>query len=165
MLDQCFLLGDLMKFHRADFHGILLSHLSPSCKTHTSKRLVSYSQPTGSLKSPIILTFADGSSSSCDLLVGADGIKSAVRGYMMRDVARSLRGQAVSSALSCIDPIWSGVVAYRSLINGEKLRACAPHHRALREPTVVRCDALNWRWSTDNLHTVHGEGRCKYEIR
>ncbi|KAI9567641.1 hypothetical protein HD554DRAFT_2105564 [Boletus coccyginus] len=128
--------GDLMRFHRADFHGILLSYLSPSCKAHTSKRLVSYSQPAGSLTSPIILTFSDGSSSSCDLLVGADGIKSAVRGCMMRDIAQTLSGQAATSALSCVDPVWSGAIAYRSLINAEKLRACAPHHRALREPTM-----------------------------
>ncbi|KAH0831346.1 hypothetical protein J3R83DRAFT_14007 [Lanmaoa asiatica] len=128
--------GDLMKFHRADFHGILLSYLPPSCKTHTSKRLVSYSQPAVPLKSPITLTFADGSSSSCDLLVGADGIKSAVRGCMMREIAQTLSGGASSSALSCIDPVWSGVGAYRSLINAEKMRACAPHHRALQEPTV-----------------------------
>lgn len=56
---------------------------------------------------------------------------------MMRDIAQTLSGQAATSALSCMDPVWSGVVAYRSLINAEKFRACAPRHRALREPTMV----------------------------
>lgn len=72
------------------------------------------------------------------MLVGADGVKSVVRGCMMRDIARPLRGQAASSALSCVDPVWSGMVAYRSLIDGDKLRARAPHHRAFRERTMVR---------------------------
>ncbi|KAG9310152.1 hypothetical protein JVU11DRAFT_9772 [Chiua virens] len=127
--------GDLMRFHRADIHGILLSYLPPSCKTHTSKRLVSYSQPADS-KYPITLTFSDTSSSTCDLLVGADGVKSVTRGCMMREIARNLNGQAAKFAMSCVDPIWSGAVSYRALINAEKLRACVPHHRVLREPTV-----------------------------
>lgn len=58
-------------------------------------------------------------------------------GCMMREVAQPLSGQAAASALSCIDPIWSGAVAYRSLINAEKLRDCAPHHPSLRKPVFV----------------------------
>jgi salicylate hydroxylase len=55
----------------------------------------------------------------------------------MREIGQTLSGQASTFALSCVDPVWSGVIAYRSLINAEKVRASAPHHRALREPTIV----------------------------
>ncbi|KAH7883088.1 FAD/NAD(P)-binding domain-containing protein [Phlebopus sp. FC_14] len=125
--------GDLMRFHRADFHGILLAHISESCKTRTAKRLVSYTQPPNA---PIILTFTDGTTATCDLLVGADGIKSAVRACMMRDIARSSSGKNASLALSCVEPVWSGVTAYRTLISAEKLRIRSPGHRALHESTM-----------------------------
>ena len=69
--------------------------------------------------------------------MGADGVKSAVRGCMMREIARTVSGEAETSVLSCIDPIWSGATAYRALINSEKLRERAPDHRALRESTLV----------------------------
>lgn len=157
-----------MRFHRADFHGALLSHLSPSCKTHASKKLVSCSQPAASSKSPIMLTFSDGSSSSCDLLIGADGIKSVVRGHLMREVAQSLSGQAATLALSCVDPIWSGVTAYRSLIDADKLRACAPQHRALREPIIVSWISpifLVWEGSTDALDLVLREGCGEFDVK
>ncbi|KAF8843489.1 FAD/NAD(P)-binding domain-containing protein [Paxillus ammoniavirescens] len=132
--------GDLMKIHRADFHGVLLAHLPKSCKSHHSKRLVSYTQPEPSTNSPIILSFTDGTTSSCDVLIGADGIKSAVRGCMMREIAQTLSEEpaaaAAAAALSCIDPVWSGGTAYRTLIDAEQLGTCHPNHRALREPTV-----------------------------
>jgi salicylate hydroxylase len=137
MVDSLFRPGDLMKIHRADFHGVLLAHLPKSCKTHHSKRLVSYTQPEPPTNSPIILSFTDGTTSSCDVLIGADGVKSAVRGCMMREIAQTLSEGAAAAALSCIDPIWSGATAHRTLINAEKLRASHPNHRALREPTVV----------------------------
>lgn len=57
----------------------------------------------GSIKIPkVTLNFAVGSLSSCNLLVGTDGIKLAVRasGCMMRDIARTLSERAAGSALS-----------------------------------------------------------------
>ncbi|KAG2159502.1 FAD/NAD(P)-binding domain-containing protein [Suillus bovinus] len=120
--------GNQMRFHRADFHGVLLSHLSPSCTTHNAKRLQSYIQPR-SRKSPIRLIFKDGSTATCDVLIGADGIKSAVRSCMMRELADVIDPRQKQSVLSCINPVWSGVTAYRTLIPAEKLRARCPNHR------------------------------------
>ena len=57
----------------------------------------------------------------------------------MREIAQTLSGEAETSVLSCIDPIWSGAISYRTLINAERLRDCAPDHRVLREATLV-----NW---------------------
>jgi len=72
----------------------------------------------------------------CDMLVGADGVKSAVRRCMMPEIAQNLSGQAADFALSCAEPIWSGVTAYRTLINAENLLARAPDHRVFQGPTM-----------------------------
>ena len=64
---------------------------------HTLKILVSYSQLTAPLKSPIILTFADGLLLLCDLLVGAGGIKSVICGCMMCEIAWTSSEQAVEN--------------------------------------------------------------------
>ncbi|KAG1737807.1 hypothetical protein EDB19DRAFT_1895769 [Suillus lakei] len=126
--------GSQMRFHRADFHGVLLSHLPPSCTTHNAKRLKSYTQSFNghSINSPITLTFQDGSTATCDVLIGADGIKSAVRSYMIRELAEVMDPDEKQSVLSCINPVWSGATAYRTLIPKEKLRARCPDHRVFR---------------------------------
>jgi len=154
--------GHHMRFHRADFHGILLSYLS--CKTHTSKRLVSYIQPESPDNSPITLNFTDGSSSMCDMLVGADGVKSAVRGCMMYEIAQNLSGQEADFALSCADPIWSGVAVYRTLIDAENLLTCAPDHRVFREPTMyLGKDALLLAYPISNGKFINVVGFCLSE--
>ncbi|OAX37336.1 FAD/NAD(P)-binding domain-containing protein [Rhizopogon vinicolor AM-OR11-026] len=128
--------GHLMRFHRAHFHSVLLSHLPSTCTTHNAKRLKSYTQPTDcSRNSPITLTFTDGSTAMCDILIGADGIKSAVRSCMLRELAESVEPGEKEFVLSCIKPVWSGVTAYRTLVSAEKLRARYPDHRILREHT------------------------------
>ncbi|EGO26930.1 hypothetical protein SERLADRAFT_414770 [Serpula lacrymans var. lacrymans S7.9] len=128
--------GNLLKFHRADFQGVLLKHLPPSSHTHCSKRLESYSQ---SIAGPVELKFQDGSTATCDLLIGADGVKSAVRGSLLRELANQAvmegKPDVAQEALAGIDPVWSGMVAYRALIPAERLRALSPSHRALTEPT------------------------------
>ena len=127
-----------MRFHRAHFHSVLLSHLSSTCTTHNAKRLQSYSQPfESSATSPITLTFTDGSTAVCDVLIGADGIKSAVRRNMLHELAESVEPDEKESVLSCINPVWSGVTAYRTLVSAEKLRERYPDHRILREHTQV----------------------------
>jgi hypothetical protein len=151
-----------MRFHRAHFHGVFLSNLPPSCTTHNAKRLKSYFQPR-SRTSPITLAFTDGTTATCDVLIGADGIKSTVRSFMLQELAKSVHPDAKQSVLSCITPVWSGVTAYRTLISAEKLRARCPDHRALRESVQVSlvgvvCHSVNL---TSPWFTVLGKGCCE----
>ncbi|KAF5379638.1 hypothetical protein D9757_009181 [Collybiopsis confluens] len=129
--------GSLVLFHRADYQQTLLNHLPKRCRTYCSKRLRSYTQrQSGSIE----LLFEDGTTSSCDVLVGADGVKSVVRAGILGEKARWAQGEGrwkeAAEILTHVEPVWSGSNAYRALIPVEKLRAIAPNHRVLNTPGV-----------------------------
>ena len=123
--------GGIRTFHRADFQGVLISHLPPSpfFATHFSKRLSSYAAAEDDPQA-LTLTFVDGTTAICDLLVGCDGIKSIVRSTLYR----------TSSTPS--DPVWSGSVAYRSLIPQEVLKEINPEHPSLTKGMMVSLNSL-----------------------
>lgn len=116
--------------HRADFQQILFKNLPKSCSVHLRKKLVSYVDiPSGA----IILHFEDGSTAECDALVGADGIKSAVRHTFFRNI----NDQNSHDRTPTPTPVWSGTVAYRSLIPKEVLEKCEPDHRVFKRAIMV----------------------------
>ncbi|KAJ7097196.1 hypothetical protein B0H15DRAFT_33887 [Mycena belliarum] len=129
--------GMMMQFHRADFQKILLAHLPKSCRVNCSKRLRTY---TNRPSSPTELVFEDGTRAVCDVLIGADGLKSAVRRTLLTERANWMqaqgRWQEAADIGACIEPSWSGTIAYRSLIPAERLRATAPGHPVLTTPTM-----------------------------
>lgn len=128
-----------MVFHRADFQEVLLKRLASSCKVHCGKRLRTYTQRPSE---PIKLLFEDGSTATCDVLVGADGVKSAVRQTLMTEKAHiaQTEGRRAEAAdfLASIDPLWSGTHSYRALIPADRLRAQYPNHRIFTQPMQVR---------------------------
>ncbi len=113
-----------MAFHRRDLLALLVRLLSSADKIHCSKRLEEYVEPINESE-PITLHFKDGSTATCDLLVGSDGVRSAVRRTMFNKYANeaSDRGELeeVSRLRSMIDPVWSGFVVYRTLFPESKL--------------------------------------------
>ncbi|KAF8888107.1 salicylate hydroxylase [Infundibulicybe gibba] len=128
--------GNLLTFHRPDFQQVLLRRLPKSCRTCCSKRLRSYIQrPSG----PIEVTFEDGSRTTCDVLIGADGLKSAVRQALLGEKAQyagsQQKFQEAADITSCIDPAWSGTNAYRALIPAHRLREKSPNHPIFTRPT------------------------------
>ncbi|KAG2012183.1 salicylate hydroxylase [Coprinopsis cinerea AmutBmut pab1-1] len=128
--------GNLMTFHRPDFQAALLRNLPKSCRVHCSKRLRAYVQHAAG---PIEMLFEDGTTATCDVLIGADGLKSAVRRSMMTEKAQLAQSQKrwaeAAQYTACIEPLWSGVNAYRALIPAERLNARAPGHRVFTQPT------------------------------
>ncbi|KIJ64574.1 hypothetical protein HYDPIDRAFT_90107, partial [Hydnomerulius pinastri MD-312] len=115
---QRVLLSEVSELHRQDLVNVLLKHIPSTCKLQTSKRLHSYSQchgPTG----PVTLEFSDGSQADCDVLIGADGIRSATRRCMFQDQHQGLYGS------TCIqepaNPFWTGILVYRALVPMDKV--------------------------------------------
>ncbi|KAL0954169.1 hypothetical protein HGRIS_005302 [Hohenbuehelia grisea] len=126
--------GPLLTFHRADFQQVLLRRLPRTCRTYYSKRLRSYTQRASGT---IDLSFEDGSSATCDVLIGADGLKSAVRKTLQTFQAQRAcsegRYKEEQDHLLAVDPTWSGQIAYRSVIPTDQLRARYPGHRVLEQ--------------------------------
>lgn len=75
------------------------------------------------------LNFKDGTTATCDVLIAADGIKSAVRAQMLRAAAETDNNPTLHRL---IHPRWSGSVAYRSLIDADEVRKQYPDHPVLR---------------------------------
>ena len=127
-LDGC------IRFHRAHFLDVFVDHL-PDGVAKLNKRLSSYD---ASAAGPITLRFADGTSELCDLLVGCDGIKSTVRSCMLQNLAAGGR----TEMLECVEPVFSGTVAYRGLIPIRRLSEGGKVHRTVETPMMVRRCAL-----------------------
>ena len=116
--------GGAIRFHRADLQQALISKLSG--RLHLSHRLVSYEE----VGDEIHLTFQDGASAICDLLIGVDGIKSVVRKCFLEK-----RGLPSSPSSN---PIWTGSFAYRRLVPADELEKEFLGHRAVKMPVMVR---------------------------
>jgi salicylate hydroxylase len=131
---------------------VLLKHLPRSCSKHTSKRLRSYRYlPTGGVE----LLFEDRTNALCDVLIGADGIKSAVRRTMMAEAAAAARPQDAREFMRAADPVWCGTIAYRAVVPAEKLRAVAPNHRVFEMPTQARNYFCSASVAVDNMLVRH----------
>lgn len=108
--------------------------------SHLSKRLVKYEyvSPLG----PIVLHFSDNTTVECDVLIGADGIRSAVRAQIMREAAELTRAKPELEDYTPyhrhILPRYSGTITYRALVNPVELAMRNPNHPMLYSPQVVR---------------------------
>ncbi|MBD8493518.1 salicylate 1-monooxygenase [Pseudomonas syringae] len=93
--------------HRADFLDALAAQL-PEGIARFSKRATHVSQ----LEDHVRIAFTDGTTHECDVLIGADGIKSSIRDHVLTGL-----GQPLAS------PRFSGTCAYRGMIDSDTLRA------------------------------------------
>jgi len=87
--------GHNVGIHRADLLELLAGQL-PSGTVRTGHRCTGFSQDVGSATA----LFADGSTATADVVIGADGIHSVLQGFVVAPA----------------EPVFSGVVAYRGLV-------------------------------------------------
>ena len=80
--------------HRGDLHRLLCEAVPASC-IHLSKRCVAVESRARSA----LVSFADGTSVEADVVIGADGIHSAVRRVLFGGVGARLRSLGIQSAL------------------------------------------------------------------
>ncbi|KAI0316051.1 hypothetical protein OF83DRAFT_1060972 [Amylostereum chailletii] len=121
---------DPLLLHRTTLLNALKASLPADslCTVHTSSRLknYTYADPSTGEGGPVVLHFADGRIASADVVVGADGVRSAVRSSMFP-------GGRFGTQI--VEPKWTGVIAYRSLIKADRLHSTA--RRATQEPIIV----------------------------
>lgn len=81
------------------------------------------------------LTFKDGSTATCDILIGADGVKSVVRRCMFEGLAKQSENEGdtlkAEELRGHVKAKFSGATVYRTLIPAEVLRKVSPAHRSL----------------------------------
>ncbi|EJC97543.1 FAD/NAD-binding domain-containing protein [Fomitiporia mediterranea MF3/22] len=131
-----------LSFHRAHLLNALAVNLdADTTVSHFSKRLVSYEmadRPDAVKDSTITLFFKDGTFATCDVLIGCDGINSAVREKLLQSAARDAQGrndfEVAATLREHIKPVWSGSVAYRGIIAREVLAEVNPKHSAIFTP-------------------------------
>ncbi|RDB27733.1 Salicylate hydroxylase [Hypsizygus marmoreus] len=125
--------GSFLRYHRPDFLQVLMDHLPPTYNTYFSRRLQSYTQDS---YGRITMQFSDGSTATCDVLIGSDGVKSAVRRSLLtaksHHVAAAGRYSESEELLNSIDPAWTGIVAYRALIPTTRLQAYRDAHPEMK---------------------------------
>ncbi|KAF8128576.1 hypothetical protein EV363DRAFT_1339975 [Boletus edulis] len=120
--------------HRQQMIAILERHLPASCTVHPKKQLVSYvesEQEDAHSTLPIRLEFADGTTATTDVLIGADGIRSAVRKTMFEAASRD-EGNDKMDLKQYVDATFTGMTVYRSLISAEILRKEHPDNISLK---------------------------------
>ncbi|KAK0212884.1 FAD/NAD-P-binding domain-containing protein [Desarmillaria ectypa] len=109
-----------IRFHRAHFLDVLVNCLPPGV-AHFGKRLAAYSEDSEA--ETVTLNFVDGTTETCDLLVGCDGIKSTVRKQMFAKEGGH-------------EPVFTGTIAYRGLIPVPALCSKGAAHRTVSTPMM-----------------------------
>ncbi|KAM5540138.1 hypothetical protein V8D89_006278 [Ganoderma adspersum] len=136
---QVFQLPQLHSLHRSDIQRVLTKHIGNGDRIHFSKRLTSYSESSHGA-SEITLHFKDGTTAACDLVIGSDGIRSAVRRTMFNDLAqddedRGKTDEAVRMR-EMMELVYSGHIAYRGLARASALSETAFRHTRTLQPLM-----------------------------
>ncbi|KAJ3781222.1 FAD/NAD(P)-binding domain-containing protein, partial [Lentinula aff. detonsa] len=105
--------GGALCFHRQEIQRTLLKHIPKSYRIHLSHRMTRCEESGDCVK----MFFKSGLEATCDVLIGADGIKSVTRGLFPNEGI-----------------FYTGSQVYRGLIPKESFAKSYPNHKALEGP-------------------------------
>ena len=98
-----------------------LVHLVDHSRTHFNKRCISISIPEADRGAEKVkIHFADGTEAEADVVLGADGIKSAVRSFVVEDHDERITNGEVASNIVRVK--YTNTIAYRGLVSVQKIR-------------------------------------------
>jgi len=120
--------GGAARFHRAELLRVLSKHAMG--QLHLSHRFESF-EDTGD---EVVLRFKNGTSATCDILIGIDGIHSSVR--------KCFLDKRCLFESPSYEPYWSGGYAYRGLIHVEELERIFPGHLSCKQSMMVSTVAV-----------------------
>ncbi|KAI0772502.1 hypothetical protein BD413DRAFT_492566 [Trametes elegans] len=133
---------DNLTFHRPDMQRVFSENLRSAERIHLRKRVVSYTQPSDGT-GKIEIQFQDGTTATCDILVGADGIKSRVRTTLythLADVAQAKGDTAQAEELRpCIPAVYSGASVFRGVLKREHVDGTLAHLFDADSSIVMYC--------------------------
>ncbi|KAH0831269.1 hypothetical protein J3R83DRAFT_13903 [Lanmaoa asiatica] len=130
---------DFSSMHRQHMVAILEKHLPSSCIVHSRKQLVDYTEPErqdAHSMSPVILRFADGTTATTDVLVGADGLRSAVRKTLFEAASEDKTSGDKTDLKQYMEATFTGMTVYRCLIPTETLKKENPENPSLGDMTA-----------------------------
>jgi len=123
--------------HRAAFLKELLADVPPG-RMHASKKLERVDRDEGAgLGAPMTLHLADGSTHECEVLIGADGIHSIVRGIVLGEGDPAARPRNTG---------WWAIMA---------LKPYAAAQACLRESLVDVQDPRQYGWTGEGAYLMH----------
>ncbi|KAH8117595.1 FAD/NAD-binding domain-containing protein [Phellopilus nigrolimitatus] len=138
-----------LSIHRAVFLDALV-HLVDTAKTHFNKRCIGLHAPTSpSEPAQMQIEFADGSRAQADVVLGADGIKSAVRTFVLGvDVAQAACKYTNTYAYRALVPTEKAELAgIKSNLRGRLHCFCGPGKHIITVPikngTIINVVAFN----------------------
>jgi len=117
----------------------------------------------------VTIEFQDGTNATCDILVGCDGIKSAVRGQLLyRENEGDVKGasggagyknRSLQDSRRFIGTSFCGTVVYRALLDPAKLHEVDPGH-----PLLLGSGRKVVRGCTTYPHPFHRPNSLRFSI-
>lgn len=151
--------SSLASFHRNHLLELLATYL-PSSSIHFNTRLVSYAPSSADGSNTINLQFSNGTSATCDVVFGCDGLYSVIRNGLINGY-RFPSSASSSSPSPPKDVFWTGSSLFKTNVPISKVKTHFPHHSALNGAQIV---CLSFSFILSFLFTTNDGTLSNYNL-